>query len=125
VKPGSFPGFCIQQDEVRFRGQKRRRRDLPTVEAPRSPDPLREMILGPFCEMNVPAQGPGGLLSCYNQGEFTAACLGLCDLGLRRRFVMKDQTWMGGRVQGSHMAVRSVREADDGECFIRPGPDNF
>jgi hypothetical protein len=98
---------------------------LPTVKAPRSPDPLREMILGPFCEVNVPAQGPGGLLSCNNQGEFTAARLGLCDLGLRRRFVMKDQIWMGRWVQGSHVAVRSVRKAYDGECFICPGPDNF
>jgi hypothetical protein len=39
--------------------------------------------------------------------------------------MMKDQTWMGSRGQGWHVAVRSVREANDGEGFICPGPDNF
>ena len=77
VKPGCFPVFGVQDDEVRFRGKNRCRGYLTAVEAPGSSYPLGKMVLGALCEMNVSAHCPGGLLSGDDQCEFAAAGFGV------------------------------------------------
>ena len=97
VEPGGFPVFGVQLDKIWFGGQNCGRRNLATVEAPCSPDPLGKMILGALCEMYVAAQGPRGLLSGDDKREFPATGFRLCNQGLGRRFVMKNQARMRGR----------------------------
>ena len=75
--------------------------------------------------MDVSAECPGGLLFRDDQREFAAASFGVGDQGLSRRFVMKNQAWMSGRVQRVDVSVRSIGQADNSDRFFRTGTDDF
>ena len=125
MKPGRFPFLGVQDDEIRLGRKDVRLRGLATVKAPAISDPLRELVFGTQAKMDVSAEGPGWLLPRNEQGEFAVAVFGLCDPGLSRRFVMKNQIGMSCGVERLHMTVCGVGEANNGDRFAATGTDDF
>ena len=90
MMPGRLSAFGVQHNEVWFWWQYGGRRELTAVEAPGAPDPLGEMVFRVRSKMNVPAHGPGGLLSSDDQGKLAAARFGRGNQSLSRRFMVED-----------------------------------